>query len=276
MLDDASIGAFVNVTDGDLDKVADEIATLRAHGLDHVEVWLEYQPPPRELDALTRLLDGWVRIMHGPFVGMSLSTDWEALAAISLERCHRAIEAAGVLSCEVVTLHGGTYGDFTPHETALERLSARVARFTRISHPVVTIENMPARGGATREAVTAVEDLDALRDRIPTLKLTLDVGHCLQNGEDPAAVADRHVNHIADIHLHDGVAGGRAHAALGTGDLDVAELVRLLDARAYRGFISIETLTGDDLTASLETLAALDVKPGRGSPRVHGGMSRAA
>jgi sugar phosphate isomerase/epimerase len=267
MLDDASIGAFLNVTDGDLERLRTDVSALAELRLDHLEVWLEYQPTRRELQELSALLDGWVTIMHGPFIGMSLSTEWDGLATISLERCHRAIEAAGVLECQVVTLHGGAYGNFAPHTNALDRLSARVARYARISRPVVTIENMPARGGATREAVATAEDLDGLARRSPELRVTLDVGHCIQNGEDPAAVAARHLSRIENIHLHDGRVGGKAHTALGTGDLALDELVSRLDHDHYAGFVSIETLSRQDLVASLEVLASLDVSPGRRAQR---------
>jgi sugar phosphate isomerase/epimerase len=276
MLESASIGAFLNVTDGDIDRLRAELGTLRELNLDHVEVWLEHQPTVRELDELARLLRGWVAIMHGPFIGMSLATDWDDLAGISLERCHRAIEAAGVLGCAVVTLHAGAYAAFTPSELALTLLSARVARFARIGRPTVTIENMPSRGGATREAVATSADLDRLTTMLPELALTLDVGHSLQNGENPATVARRHAGRIANVHLHDGVAGGRAHTALGTGELAIAELVTALHDDRYAGFISVETLSLEDLTRSLDVLADLDVMPGRAGRRLAGGMPQAA
>jgi sugar phosphate isomerase/epimerase len=276
MLDSASIGAFLNVTDGNIDRLREDLARLGELQLDHVEVWLEHQPTVRELDELARLLQGHVTIMHGPFVGMSLCTDWDELAGISLERCHRAIEAAGVLGCWVVTLHAGVYGAFSPAEVAMQRLSARIERFARIGHPVVTIENMPARAGATREAVATSADLDRLVAALPELSVTFDVGHSVQNGEDPAAVAHRHRGRIANIHLHDGIAGGRAHTALGSGQLALDALVARLDADGYAGFISIETLSHEDLVSSLEALAGLDVRPGRGTRPLPGGMPRAA
>jgi sugar phosphate isomerase/epimerase len=276
MLEYASIGAFLNVTDGHIDRLCDDLTSLAQLGLDHVEVWLEHQPTVRELDELAGLLRGWVTIMHGPFIGMSLSSDWDELAGISLERCHRAIEAAGVLGCQVVTLHGGAYGTFSPHGLALDRLGGRVARFARIGRPVVTIENMPARGGATREAVAGMADLDGLVGRLPELQLTFDIGHSIQNGEDPVSVTHCHRGRIANIHLHDGKVGGKAHTALGTGELALDELVAGLHGDGYAGFISIETLSSEDLVSSLETLAALDVRTGRGTRRLHGGMPQAA
>lgn len=276
MLDRASIGAFLNLTDGNLDRLAGELSELEPLELDHLEVWLEHQPTGRELSAIARLLDGWVTIMHGPFVGMSLSTDWEALAAISLERCHRAIEAAGVLDSRVVTLHAGAYGDFSAHEAALERLAARITRFLRIPRPVVTVENMPARGGVTREAVATASDLEAILERLPDAQLTFDVGHSLQNGEDPVEFFQRHRTRIANIHLHDGWAGGRAHQALGAGELALGDLVERMHTDGYSGFVSIETLSREDLESSLAALAALDVRPGRGAKPLGGGMPQAA
>src|ERR1700684_3551109 len=106
---------------------------------------------------------------------------------------------------------------------------------------------MPARGGAAREAVATAVDLDQMVSRLPELQLTLDVGHSIQNGEDPAAIAHQHHKRIANIHLHDGDAGGGAHRALGTGELALDALLSRLDADGYAGFVSIETLSSEDL-----------------------------
>jgi sugar phosphate isomerase/epimerase len=259
MLESASVGAFLNITSCEPVRWEAELDGLDAIGVEHVELWLEYLPSPRELNVLTSLLRGRRTIMHGPFIGMSLATDWEALAAISLDRCHRAVEVAGVLGCEVVTLHAGAYGDFEPQAQAIRRLAERLGRFSRIPRPVITVENMPARTGASVESLAGADDLAALQMLSPQLNLTLDTGHCLQNAEDPAAVYMRFHETVRNIHLHDGRAGGKAHQALGTGDLDLVALLGSLQAKSYEGFVTIETLSREDLRSSLATLQAAGV-----------------
>lgn len=255
MLEQASVGAFVNLTTDEPERWAADLDGLEQLQLGHLELWLEHLPSHRELALLDSLLGNWPRIMHGPFIGMSLATDWDELGSLSLDRCHRAIEAAALLDCEVVTLHAGPYANFGPHTRALERLAARLSRFARLSFPAVTVENMPARGGATSEAVAATADLDALGELLPELSFTLDVGHCLQNEEDPAAAFTARAGRVRNIHLHDGQLGGASHQALGTGDLDLDAFVDALAQHDYRGFLTIETLSPEALRQSLELLA---------------------
>ena len=263
MLEQASVGAFLNVTSSDPQKWREDLQALEELPIGHLELWLEYEPSMRELAAIASMLDRWPRIMHAPFIGMSLATHWDGLATLSLDRCHRAIEAAGILGCQVVTLHAGPYAKFMPREEALSRLAERLSRFARLTSPTVAVENMPARAGVASEALTASSDLDELAALLPTVSVTLDVGHCLQNEEDPAAAFTARAERIRNIHLHDGERGGRSHQALGTGDLDLASFLRALEERDYDGFLTIETLSTEDLRRSLDVLIEAGVSTQR-------------
>ncbi len=158
MLDHVSLGAFVDLHSHDPDGWRERLSLLEEPKLDHVELWLEYEPAVRETGALVHTFAGKRTIMHAPFIGMSLATEWSALAALSLDRCHRAIEVAGAIGCEVVTVHAGMHASHEYHDAALGRLVERFQRFARIPTPIVTLENMASRGGATRETLAGGED----------------------------------------------------------------------------------------------------------------------
>jgi sugar phosphate isomerase/epimerase len=259
MLDKASLGAFVDLHSHDPDGWRERLSLLDGLDLDHVELWLEYEPAVRETGTLIHAFAGRRTIMHAPFIGMSLATDWGALAALSLDRCHRAVEVAGAIGCEIVTVHAGMHARHGSHDAALSRLVERFERFERIPAPVVTLENMTARGGATRETLAGLEDLEALSRALPDVAITLDVGHCVQNGEDPAAVFTALAGQVRNIHLHDAREGGRAHMALGEGELNLEGLLRTLEASGYAGFVTLETLGPDALRRSVRLLAEFDV-----------------
>lgn len=254
MDDQISVGAFINLQRHEPDVWLAELDHLDGLGLDHVELWLEYEPQGREARDLASVFGGWRTIMHGPFIGMSLASEWSALASLSLDRCHRAVEIAAVIGCEVVTLHAGTYAAHGDHRSARERLASRFARFTSLRSPNVTLENMPARGGATQEALASDRDITAVRRLLPDLQLTLNVGHCVQNDEDPAIVMATHAKHIRNIHLHDGRRAGPAHLPLGGGELNLDAFLDTVDLTGYRGFVTIETLDPNDLAQSLAAL----------------------
>src|SRR5579863_9176749 len=109
MLENSSTGAFLNLTSYQPQQWARDLAGLDELGVAHLELWLEFDPTPREIATLESLIGARRTIMHGPFIGMSLATHWEDLAALSLGRAHRAVETAAILGCEVVTLHAGAF-----------------------------------------------------------------------------------------------------------------------------------------------------------------------
>ncbi|GIH68428.1 TIM barrel protein [Sphaerimonospora thailandensis] len=114
--------------------------------------------------------------------------------------------------------------------------------------------------------------------------LCLDTGHLLIGGGDPVAVARRHPDRIAHVHLKDvrtdwarrvrdgeatyteAVAGGM-YVPLGRGDVDIAAIVSALEGGGYQGWYVLEQdtiLTGPggadparDVRASLEHLLSV-------------------
>jgi inosose dehydratase len=90
-----------------------------------------------------------------------------------------------------------------------------------------------------------------------TIGLCLDTGHLLIGGGDPVAVARRHPDRVAHVHLKDvaaDVAGRVRHAGLrytdavragmyrplGQGDVDVAAIVTSLEGVGYTGWYVLE------------------------------------
>jgi inosose dehydratase len=115
------------------------------------------------------------------------------------------------------------------------------------------------------------------------IPLCLDTGHLMVGGADPAQIAARVPERIAHVHLKDVDAGlaGRVRAGeltyteavragmyrpLGKGDVDIAGIVRTLEAAGYRGWYVMEQDTildgpGEDplpdVVASVEYLRGL-------------------
>jgi sugar phosphate isomerase/epimerase len=89
---------------------------------------------------------------------------------------------------------------------------------------------------------------------VPGLRLTLDVGHALQAGLDPSRFVADHFQYLVNVHLHDGISQGRAHLALGEGELDIKALSASM--MGYLGFVGLEVLTDRDLQTSCDYLRA--------------------
>jgi inosose dehydratase len=107
------------------------------------------------------------------------------------------------------------------------------------------------------------------------IALCLDTGHLLIGGGDPVGLAVQHPERVGHVHLKDvrrdladrvrrgeityteGVARGM-YVPLGAGDVDVAAIVRALEADGYQGWYVLEQdtiLTGDPADTGVDPLA---------------------
>ncbi len=83
--------------------------------------------------------------------------------------------------------------------------------------------------------------------------ICMDVGHLIAEGEDPLSFFDRYHQRIRVIHLHDIVrtreGDGRIllvdHQALGTGILDLEQLINYLKQRKFKGYLILEFIMSE-------------------------------
>lgn len=244
-------GAFLNIcSDKPLDWRDDLRLIEQLPDTDHLELWVESILDRESTRTLRSMLSGRELIMHGPFIHLSLVSHVESVNEWSLKRFHEAVELASNIEARVVTFHAGTYPVFANRERTLDQLAERFAPFTKYESPIVTLENMPVRGGTARECLGKLDDLVELESLLPGVRFTLDVGHCLQNGDDFESFLRQRAGRISDIHLHDGICGGKAHLALGEGRLDLVSLLRTLDESNFSGYVGLETIAWKDTDRS--------------------------
>jgi sugar phosphate isomerase/epimerase len=252
-----SYGAFLNVTDSNVLSWRAQLAMInQLPGRDHVEVWLESVPrSPRERRLLRRELAGEAVIVHAPFIGLSLVSPWKELRSISLDKLLRCIDVSCDLDAKVVTIHPGD-------APAMESKAAVTSRFLsaysylqeRAGGLFIAAENMPKRNTVTQSGVTSTGDFANLLLQSPDMRFTLDIGHALQNGDHYGAFLTSNSHAIANIHLHDGVGGGRAHLAIGEGELDVDQFFLALNESRFAGYVSLETLGFGDTRSSWQVI----------------------
>lgn len=208
------------------DDPAAKAATLASHGLRAVGQFVpvvlhepDHDPLPEVEAALTGLLAADARTVvvaaatgaHGYDGRPALGAEgWSVLLA-NLDRISAAAAAAGVLA----TLH--------PH-----------------------VGTMIESGQETQRVLDG-----------SGIGLCLDTGHLLIGGGDPLALAARQPGRIAHVHLKDvrldladRVKAGRTtyteavadgmYVPLGAGDVDIAGIVRLLEADGYAGWYVLE------------------------------------
>jgi len=126
------------------------------------------------------------------------------------------------------------------------------------------------RAGATLCAEagrSSPDDIARLVAALPEGSLTCDLvtGALVVNGHDPAAAAERLAAHVAAVHATDAVAGpfaGRGRAViLGTGQVDFAGVLAVLEEHGFLGWIGVEPVeersARAELSAAIEYLRAL-------------------
>jgi hydroxypyruvate isomerase len=104
-----------------------------------------------------------------------------------------------------------------------------------------------------RYLLTDIDEAAAFVDELgdPRFGLMLDAYHVARAGADPVAAIRRHAHLLAHIQIAD--CPGRG--PLGSGEIDVAEMMSALDGVGYRGNIGLEYLVGSSSTLdSLEWL----------------------
>ncbi len=179
--------------------------------------------------------------------------DHDPLPALTEEL--KAFQAAGatvlVLSLDTGSASYDEKRELTDAEWALAAERLNTVRELAESYGVRAVVHQHV--GTLCESPFAVERL--LADT--TIELCLDTGHMLAGGNDPAAFAREHADRVGHVHLKDvdaskaqevlegrvaysdAVANGM-YRPLGTGDAQIAEIVRTLREAGYTGWFVME------------------------------------
>jgi sugar phosphate isomerase/epimerase len=113
----------------------------------------------------------------------------------------------------------------------------------------------------------APADLARLIKALPEGSLTCDIvtGALVVHGHDPAQAVEQLSGHVASLHATDAVAGafaGRGRAVvLGTGQVELPQVLAALEERNYQGWIGLEPVEArdarDELADAVDFMRAL-------------------
>jgi len=231
--------------------------------VNHLEVWIEEDLSPSELKILKSSLRKYEIIIHAPWVGLSLVSPHQEIREITVKLYLETLRIADTLKARLVTFHCGGSTVYESKETIMEILIRNLKKIRSLYKGKVTftIENVPAVPRGPQISYPGFpEDLIYLKKRIPWLNFTLDIGHVFQEGKNLKSISDflkKYKNSILDIHLHDATLKGKAHLALGRGDIDINKFFHILDKVSYTGYISLEIISNEDIQKSWEKIYKL-------------------
>jgi inosose dehydratase len=236
----------------DADRVLREMATV---GLRATELGPEGYLPT-EPQQLRALLDSNDLQLVGGFVPVVLHIQ-DRLSS-ELVRAAKAADllAAGGAGVLVLAAALGKRGYDQSAELEANEWQALISGIDRMieiaSERALSVALHPHHG-------TVVEGPDDVRRVLETspVSLCIDTGHLMIGGADPATIVDDFADRVSHVHLkdvarelaeqvksaqvgyHDAVRRGM-YRPLGEGDIDVAEIIRVLERSGYRGWYVLE------------------------------------
>jgi sugar phosphate isomerase/epimerase len=180
-------------------------------------------------------------LLHAPVTDLNITSTDPDIRRISLDKTAKAIELAGTLEVEHITIHPGRKSstkDLT--EKHWEQQIQSMQHLVAVAESCgvrLCVENMEHR---SMEVVVLPEDLERLLGEVgsDSLQIALDVAHVSTvKGIELGEYLSR-LRGFTHVHLSDSNPG-RTHVPLGEGKLDLENVVQELSKR-YDGFVTIE------------------------------------
>src|SRR5215213_2220069 len=151
---------------------------------------------------------------------------------------NRAIDVAAILRSEAVSFWAGVPKEgvtWTEADAWLREGLEQVCAHAERGGVTAALEPEPGMH------VETVDDYARFGVELPSLRLALDVGHCLVTGErDPAAAVREFSGQLGTVSIEDMKAGEHVHLAFGEGDMDTPAILDALEEAAFPGLVCVE------------------------------------
>lgn len=251
-----SIGSFFDVWTNDLENWRRQGELLKfLEGLEHIEIMLEYVDiTPKELAILDDIIADYKRVVHAPFMGVSLLSPHKEIVRASVQILEKTIKIAKNLNAEVITFHAETYPSYMKKEQVEEIIVKELNDLSQRMEIKIGIENISYKGGARITYPSDPEQFISLYRKLSkNVGFTLDTGHFMIDQHDPGELLTRVIYKVFDIHLHD-TKGKKSHLSLGDGEFNIKEFIYLLEKNEYSGFLTLEVMGEEEVYSSWQLL----------------------
>ncbi len=255
-----SKGVFLRIKNNNVKEWGKSIKFIKSlNNLEHLEIWLEYIPrEKKELNFLMSALKGYKILLHAPFVHLNLVSHHPEINKTTIKINLQIIKIAKKMMAKGITFHGGSRFLFLPEKFSRDLFIKNLKYIMNSSDNSTpfAIENLPLTEKKIQvNYPCSLKEMIVLKRKIPNLKFTLDIGHCLQNGENFFEFLRIFKDSILDIHLHDGIRNDSAHLALGKGELNLNKFFSLLKNISYKGYLTLEVLSESDIKKAWQILS---------------------
>ncbi len=155
-----------------------------------------------------------------------------------LEFLTRAFEIAADLGTESVTFWAGVPATHLDPAVTRDWLYAGVAEVLRRAEHLGVV---PAFEPEPEMIVGTVTQFETLAREFPTLRLALDLGHCLVSQDiEPEDAVVSQAHRLGNVHFEDMQRGVHKHLPFGEGDMDLPAVVGALRQVGFAGLVCVE------------------------------------
>lgn len=190
--------------------------------------------PPDVQASLDAALEVPRRVLHAPFAELCPAAIDPLVRAVTRRRFLQAAALAKRYGAEKMVVHSG----FIPLVYYPEWFAPQSAAFWReflndVDGLTLCVENvMETSPDALRQIAEQVND--------PRLRICFDVGHAFCQGGELAPWLDALAPYISHVHLHNNHGSSDEHLGLPDGTLDMAAVIRQLEALAPQATYTLE------------------------------------
>lgn len=151
-----------------------------------------------------------------------------------------AIQCAGMLGSDCVSIWSGAIRDGITEEEAFERLVNRLPEILDFAAEMAVPLAFEPEPGMLIDTTTGYDRLAKRLDN-PLLCLTLDIGHLQCQGETPVEeVIRRNASRLVNVHFDDMRRGVHEHLMLGEGEIDFPPVLQALADASYTNGVYVE------------------------------------
>ena len=235
--------------------VRDELDTIAALGFDYLELTMD--PPAAHYVKVIAEKDSLLATLHRHDMRLvchmptfvSLADLTESIRKASLTEVLQSLETAALLGTDKVVVHPayitgmGSHVPELSRGLAMESLEVIASRASDL-HLTLCLENMFPR---THFCVD-VGDLSDVFNRLPTLRLTLDIGHAnigSPRGKRTIKLIEAFGDRIDHVHVSDNFGKEDNHLPIGSGRIDFSKVLKALKKTEYNGTVTFEVFTPD-------------------------------
>jgi sugar phosphate isomerase/epimerase len=235
--------------------VQDEIKTAHDLGFDYVEIGIEGPAETPEIllkkkRQILKLLKKYKMFAIGHTSWwIDLGTQYEPVRQGWLEECKKIIKLCNELGIKLLNFHSHSIGTYISDKKGKKivlnnfvKSLKELVEYGKRYNIEIMLENAAEKG-----EIKDFKDFKYIVDRVPGLKVHLDVGHAFIYDEMKGVenYIKTFKNKIIHVHMHDNHGKSDEHLPLGAGSIDYKKVIKLLKKIKYNRTITFEVFSKD-------------------------------